>query len=137
MKKTHYLLLITLLVTCVGCRNKEDQSKQFQQQGIYTNNSESRSHDEVAADTYHTDSDYKYEYRTGNSGSYEYNYDVNGTDYDGNDISGNISVSGKYGEGTIEDANGDERDVEVEWVRYGVLEATDEDGNTYELEVDD
>jgi len=136
MKKLHYFLVTALLVICVGCRNKEDQSNQFQQ-SIYTDNSVSSAQDEVSADTYHIDSDYKYEYRTGTSGSYEYNYDVNGSDYDGNDVSGNISVSGKYGEGTIEDANGDERDVEVEWVRYGVMEATDEDGNTYELEVDD
>ncbi len=87
-------------------------------------------------DNYHTDSHYKYEYRTGTSGDYEYNYDINGTDQDGNSVAGNIDISGKYGSGTIQDEDGNEKSIDAEWVDYGVLEVTDEDGNTYEMEVD-
>ena len=88
-------------------------------------------------ETYYKDSEYKYEYRTGTTGDYEYNYDINGSDEDGNDVYGNVDMNGKYGSGTVEDSDGNELDVDVEWVDYGVLEATDEDGNTYELHVDE
>ena len=71
--------------------------------------------------------DYKYEYRTGTSGEYEYNYDVIGEDEEGEEVSGNVDTQGSYGK---------EREVETEWVDYGVMEATDEDGNVYRLEVE-
>lgn len=45
-------------------------------------------------------------------------------------------MQGKYGSVTITDANGYERDIEVEWVGYGEMEATDEDGNTYTMEAE-
>ena len=101
--------------------------------------SSSRDYDEDSYDddeSYHEDSNYKYEYRTGSSGSYEYNYDVEGTDSDGNSVRGNVNTSGKYGSGYIEDENGNEVEVETEWTDWGELEATDEDGNTYELGVE-
>lgn len=79
---------------------------------------------------------YKYEYRTGGSAGYEYNYDISGEDEYGNSVSGNIDIQGKYGSGYIEDEDGNEREIDVEWVDYGVLQGTDEDGNSYELEVD-
>lgn len=83
----------------------------------------------------HYDDDYKYEYRTGYSGNYNYNYDVEG--YGDNGYAyGNIDTSGKYGEGYIYDEDGNEIYVETEWTDYGVMEATDEEGNTYELEVE-
>ena len=85
---------------------------------------------------FNKDSNYKYEHRTGNSGDYEYNYDINGIDEDGNAVSGNIDVNGKYGSGTIEDEDGNEKSIDVEWVDKGQLEGTDEDGKSYELEVD-
>jgi hypothetical protein len=84
---------------------------------------------------YHTDSDYKYNYRTGYSGNYDYNYDVSGSGDNGYTY-GNIDTSGQYGEGYIYDEDGNEIYVETEWVDNGVMEATDEDGNTYELEVE-
>jgi hypothetical protein len=84
--------------------------------------------------SYHTDNDYKYNYRTGYSGSYDYNYDVSGSG-DNGDVSGNIDTSGKYGDGYIYDENDNEIHVETEWIDNGVMEATDDDGNTYELEV--
>jgi len=88
---------------------------------------------EESDSTYHREGDYKYEYRTGESGNYRYNYDVEGSDENGNGITGNVDMRGKYGSGTIEDEDGDEKEVDVEWVGYGEMEATDEDGNTYEL----
>ncbi len=132
------LFIAIVLLVAIGCKNQEENVEVFERQGTYGSTTKQTADEKVSAATssYHADPDYKYEYRTGTSGNYRYNYDVNGSDPDGNDVSGNISVSGKYGEGIIEDANGDERDVDVEWVRYGVLEAIDEDGNTYELEVD-
>lgn len=85
--------------------------------------------------TVHYDDSYKYNYRTGYSGNYDYNYDVSGYGDNGY-IYGNIDTSGKYGEGYVYDEDGNEVYVETEWIDYGVLEATDEYGNTYELEVD-
>lgn len=79
---------------------------------------------------------YKYEYRTGPSRHHNYNYNVSGTDADGNSVSGNVDMHGKYGSGMVIDADGGEKSVEVEWTGYGELEATDEDGNVYEMEAE-
>jgi hypothetical protein len=70
----------------------------------------------------HYDNQYKYEYRTGNTNDYQYNYDVNGSDPDGNSVYGNVDMDGKYGSGTIEDDDGNEIEVDVEWVDYGQME---------------
>ena len=86
--------------------------------------------------TTHTDTHYKYEYRTWNSGDYGYNYDVSDYDIEGNDVTGNVSMEDKYGTGTITKSDGEEGAVEVEWVGYGELKATDSDGNEYDLTVD-
>jgi hypothetical protein len=51
-------------------------------------------------------------------------------------VSGTIDINGKYGSGIIEDEDGNEKRIDVEWVGKGELEGTDEDGNSYELEVD-
>lgn len=83
----------------------------------------------------HYDSSYKYNYRTGYSGDYGYNYDVEGYSDSGEYFYGNVDTEGKYGEGYIYDDYGNEMYVETEWVDYGVMEATDEYGNTYEFEV--
>lgn len=85
--------------------------------------------------SYQSNSGYKYNSRTGYSGNYGYNYDVSGSGDNGYTY-GNIDTSGKYGEGYIYDEEGNEIYVETEWVDNGVMEATDEYGNTYELEVD-
>lgn len=81
--------------------------------------------------------DLKYNSRSGISGSYDYNYDISGEDENGNSVSGNVDIQGKEGGGTITDADGIEKSIDVEWVDYGVLEGTDEDGVSYELHVDD
>lgn len=64
-----------------------------------------------------------------------YSYDVSGTDDEGNYVDGSIEISGKYGSGTVEDDNGNEKSIDVEWTGNGTLGGTDEDGNFYELEV--
>ena len=84
---------------------------------------------------YHTDSNYKYEHRTGTTGNYDYNYDVSGYDSDANEVSGNISIQNNNGTGTIIDKDGNEIDVDVEWIDNGKLKGTDVDGNEFELEV--
>lgn len=86
--------------------------------------------------TLHTDTLYQYEFRTGESGHYKYNYDVVGTDDSGHKIIGNVSMQGKYGAGILLDKDGTEIKVTLEWIGYGELRAEDEAGNVWELEVD-
>lgn len=68
-----------------------------------------------------------YNSRTGTSGNYTYNYDVMG------DTSGNCNMTGKYGTCTVE-KNGEEVEVDAQWNGYGQIEATDEEGQTYQLQ---
>ena len=146
------IFIITFLVSTLfyitGCSKKNESnstpSNSFQKIETFTSkpNKETTKKSEFEhkfsdKDKYHSDSRYKYKYRTGQSRNYDYNYDVNGTDENGNSVSGNIDISGKYGTGYIEDEEGNEKEIDVEWIDYGQLEATDEDGNTYELEVDE
>ncbi|HEU4790508.1 MAG TPA: hypothetical protein VFS71_12530 [Flavobacterium sp.] len=86
------------------------------------------------AKTYHKDFKYDYEYRTGTSGNYEYNYVVNGLDQVGDSVSGIINIKGKFGAGTIINIKNETVDIQVEWIDYGKLKGTDEDGNIYKLE---
>ena len=78
--------------------------------------------------------DHKYESRTGTTGNYTYNYDMQGQDGSGNDVTANVDVNGKSGSGTLTDAEDNEKEVTVEWKDHGKMEATDDDGNTYELQ---
>lgn len=87
--------------------------------------------------TYHEDTEKEYEYRTGVSGDYTYNYNAYGTDKDGNEVTGNIAVTGKYGNGILYNVNNEEIDINVEWIGQGKLLATDNEGNEYELYVDE
>lgn len=146
MNRIFYLL--TFLIVS-SCSEKNEQNSNMHSSGtdsnVYNNSisdeSDDRQYDHgymnSSDENYHTDPDYKYEYRTGSSGNYEYNYDVSGTDYDGNGVYGNIDMQGKYGSGYVENDNGEEIYLDVEWVDYGVLEGIDEDGNSYELGVDE
>lgn len=79
--------------------------------------------------------EYLYNYRY-DGDPYGYNYDVSGTDDNGNSVEGNIDIQGKYGSGVITNTEGEEVDVDVEWDDYGVLVAEDEAGNSYDLEVE-
>lgn len=85
------------------------------------------------AQTYHTNPERKYNYRTGTYNNYEYNYDVVEVDSLKNNVRGNVIVKGKYGAGILTDSLGDAFDVEVEWVGYDRLEAKDKKGNVYLL----
>lgn len=84
---------------------------------------------------YHYDNTYEYNYRSGSSGSYDYNYSVSGYG-DSGYVYGDIDTSGKYGEGRVYDEDGNEVYIETEWTGYGTLEAYDEYGNWYELEIE-
>lgn len=132
MKKL--IMLAAMIFVIWMCSRKKETQDVPSTQSVY--NVVSDNDADESTQEYHTEPQYKYEYRTGSTGNYEYNYDVTGTDQDGNEISGNIDISGKYGTGAIEDADGNKKEIDVEWVDYGVLEATDEDGNTYEMEVE-
>ena len=85
------------------------------------------------AKTYHVDDIYEYKYRTGNSGHYEYNYDVKGINSTGDSVFGNINVSGKYGAGILVHDTIAELEINTEWIAFGKLKATDKNGNEYQL----
>ena len=85
------------------------------------------------AQGYHTDSRYMYNYRTGGSGNYTYNYDTSEYDSSTRGVSGNCDMRGRYGDCTIMDQSGNTRNADAKWVRRGVMEVTDEDGNTFEM----
>ncbi len=84
------------------------------------------------AKTYHVNKTRQYKYRTGNSGNYEYNYDVKGINATGDSVFGNINVQGKYGAGILNDTVA-EIEINTEWIAYGKLKATDKQGNEYNL----
>jgi len=138
MRQTIYFLALLTLYSCTDNQVKNKRTS-TPSSSNYTNEVRSgENYNEVNShynDNYHADPDYKYEYRTGDPGDYEYNYDIYGSDENGNSAYGNIDISGKYGSGYIEDEDGNEKYIDVEWVDYGILEGVDEDGNTYEFEV--
>lgn len=128
-----YLLLVftsTLLFSTLSCKKNEEQKPQ----NFIPAEASDLTKEELK--TIHTDTNYKYEYRTGSSGDYTYNYDVSGFDEAGNEVTGKVTMEDKYGSGTITTYNDEEIEVEVEWISYGELRATDQDGNQYELTVD-
>ena len=88
------------------------------------------------AKTFYKNPERQYEYRTGTSNNYEYNYDVVGTDSLQKPVKGNINVQGKYGAGIINVFEGKNVEVEVEWVDYGKLKGKDKEGNIYYLTVE-
>ena len=85
------------------------------------------------AKTYHVDNVYQYKYRTGNSGHYEYNYDVKGINCIGDSVFGNINVSGKHGAGILKNDSIADLEINTEWISFGKLKATDKKGNEYQL----
>lgn len=128
MKKELLPLMFLIMILC-SCRHQAELDSSVDQDNVDNNLNYNTSN-------YHTDTNYKYEYRTGDSGSYEYNYDVSGTDEYGNDVSGNVNMEGKNGTGVIQDSEGNEIEVDLEWVDYGIINATDYQGNSYELGAD-
>ncbi|MCV2483636.1 hypothetical protein OD917_01775 [Flavobacterium sp. SH_e] len=85
------------------------------------------------AKTYHVNTTYKYEYRTGHPGNYEYNYDVKGINIKGDSVFGNINTQGKYGAGILKTDSIPELEINTEWVSNGKLKALDKNGNEYQL----
>ncbi len=127
MKKYSICLVLLLLV---GCKNNNKNSLQWNQEHFVPQTKEE------VRETYHTDTACKYEYRTGKSGDYQYNYDVSGIDNNGKEVTGNITVEHKYGKGILTNKAGDKIEVEVEWISLGKLKAIDRKGNEYRLHVD-
>jgi hypothetical protein len=126
--KNYYIYLALLVL--LACKKAPEEIPQQESEHFIPHT------EAVAEQTYHEDTTYKYEHRTGTSGDYQYNYDVSGTDGNGDEVTGNVTVEDKYGEGTLTYGEGNEIEVDVEWIGYGKLKATDNDGNEYELSVD-
>lgn len=129
--KSAQVIAIIVLLSLNSCKQKEEQQDQ---QNFVPANKEELTAEELK--TVHVDTSYKYEHRTGTSGDYGYNYDVSGYDNNGGEVTGNVSMEDKYGTGTITNSEGEEIEVDVEWIGKGELKATDQDGNEYELTVD-
>lgn len=133
----NYFISLSLL-SIVSCKKADAPPPQkinsFYKEVITSDDRKVITHDE--AKTYHVDKKHQYEYRTGNSGHYEYNYDVSGVNIKGDSVFGNINVEGKYGAGILTNSTNQEIDIKAEWVDYGKLKGTDKDGNQYDLEVD-
>ncbi|MBF4515497.1 hypothetical protein IRZ71_04050 [Flavobacterium sp. ANB] len=85
------------------------------------------------AKTYHVNKEYQYEYRTGKSGHYEYNYDVKGVNTKGDSVRGNINIEGKYGAGILIFDTIEDLEIKAEWINHGKLKAADKYGNEYYL----
>jgi hypothetical protein len=145
MKNLIRTLILLMSIGIISCKNNNEDTAvvdaSYSTEIISESTNEPTSSTSLSTysnsnSTYHTDSRYKYESRTGTSGNYQYNYDVEGSDDNGNNITGNVDMRGKYGSGTITDDDGEEKDVDVEWTGKGTMEATDDDGNSYELEAE-
>jgi predicted membrane-bound dolichyl-phosphate-mannose-protein mannosyltransferase len=128
MKKSYFYLVVFFLI---ACKNKRKEVQQQEKNQHFVPFSE-----QVAEETYPTDTAYNYENRVGVPGDYQYTYDVSGTNENGEEVTGTTTVRDNDGEGTVTDSEGNEMDVEAEWIGYGKLKAADDDGNEYELEVD-
>ncbi len=122
--KAYYSIVILLIMT--ACKKSEIQP-------AYSPSQETEQIEKKK--TVHTDTNYEYEKRTGTSGHYEYTYEVVGTDKQGNEVTGEVEVEGKSGNGFITNSNNEEVPVEVEWSGHGILKAVDDEGNEYELRV--
>ena len=119
------VLAIVLSLLGLSCKQKEQKPSNFLPQ-----NTENLTQEEKQ--TLHTDTTYKYEYRTGISG----NYDVSGFDTKGKEVSGSVYMEDKQGVGTLTISGGEEIEIAVEWVGHGKLLAKDKRGKEYKLTVD-
>lgn len=136
MLKT-YLILFIIFVT-LSCKKADappPQINTFYKKEVITSD-DRKTITPQEAKTYHVDKTFQYEYRTGTSGDYEYNYDVKGVNTKGDSVFGNINVQGKYGAGILNAENSADVEINTEWITYGKLKATDRNGNEYNLVVD-
>ncbi|KIX21858.1 hypothetical protein SY27_04020 [Flavobacterium sp. 316] len=142
MTKKLLLLFLFLFLSCKETNQappvKEEtrQVQSFYQEAPTITPDDIEEIDNEERRTYHIDNQYKYKYRTGKQDYYEYNYDIISKDSLGNEVRGNVNVRGKYGAGKITNTNGVEKDIYVQWIRYGVLKGTDEDKKEYEFVVE-
>lgn len=118
-------LAIVLSLLGLSCKQKEQKPSNFLPQ-----NTENLTQEEKQ--TLHTDTTYKYEYRTGISG----NYDVSGFDIKGKEVSGSVYMEDKQGVGTLTISGDEEIEIAVEWIGHGKLLAKDKQGKEYKLTVD-
>lgn len=133
MKKNYLILFIVLLT--LSCKKTAapppPQKNSFYKEVITADDRKTITPEE--AKTYHVNDTYQYEYRTGNPGHYEYNYDVKGVNIKGDSVFGNINIEGKYGAGILKSDSIKDLEIKAEWVDYGKLKATDLHGNEYNL----
>ncbi|NHN26493.1 hypothetical protein FIA58_012475 [Flavobacterium jejuense] len=141
MTKKLLLLFPFLFLSCQETNQAPPKTQQEQIQSFYAQEDTILPDDieeitEVEKKTYHVDSKYEYNYRTGISDHYEYNYNIIGTDSLGNVIKGNVNVNRKGGAGKITNAKGEEKDVFVKWIYNGKLVGKDADSLAYEFVVE-
>ncbi|MGO4773667.1 hypothetical protein ACEN2I_18590 [Flavobacterium sp. W22_SRS_FK3] len=132
MLKNYSIVLIVF--TALSCKKADappPQINSFYKEAITADDRKLITPEE--AKTYHVDKTYQYEYRTGNSGHYEYNYDVKGINSKGDSVFGNINVEGKNGAGILMCDTLPDTEINTEWISYGKLKATDKKGNEYQL----
>jgi hypothetical protein len=127
------ILVLAFTICLNGCKEEQHQKQIPQQVKKVITPHDIEIMTFYEAKTYHKDSDYKYQYRTGVSGHYEYNYRVIGYNQNLNEVSGNVNIEGKYGAGIITNKEGDRINIQVEWIHSNVLKAIDREGNIYEL----
>jgi hypothetical protein len=126
-----YLISFIIFVT-LSCKKSPPQKiNTFYKEVITADDRKSITPEE--AKTYHIDKTHQYEYRTGNSGHYEYNYDVKGVNSKGDSVFGNINVEGKCGAGILMCDTLSDIEINTEWISYGKLKANDKKGNEYQL----
>lgn len=127
--------LLLLVVGLISCRKASapppPEINSFYKQEITPDDRKTITVEE--AKTYHVNDIYQYKYRTGNSGHYEYNYDVKGINHKGDSVFGNINTEGKYGAGILNFDTIRNLEIKTEWIAYGKLKATDQKGNEYLL----
>jgi hypothetical protein len=136
MRALSKIIILSIFFVSFSCKKEQpiEQPQSFHKEVITPSDIQTITPEEAAS--YHKDNDYEYEYRTGTSGNYEYNYDVSGYDQEGNSVTGNINIEDNQGAGIIINSNGEEIDIQTEWINKGKLKATDDNGNEYELEIE-